>query len=301
MQRTAVTVSDRPTSRIAPDPSHITAAPSRIIKGTAITAYIVTATTPMTIRAPVAHGIITSISRQLIAVTGIPVTTIHHWAAIIGTTAMFIAQSLPVSPSVLASDGGCPRRDAGVVAGGSVVMVLLPSLMPGRGSGDVSGDEDEKAAAVTTDALVTITISQGPPSTMPFPAHDHTSSSSWAILINNGNVRAIIADASSLLHILMSMIDGSHSISGCGCEGVSGFPRNEVSCITTHARPPPTVVRAESAWRGGDCPAVSAMVHMAAAPPRPGPPGLLSSSTQPQPGRVPQRGGRVGAFPCAAG
>ncbi len=67
-----------------------------------------------------------------------------------------------------------------------------------------------------------------------------------------------------------------------------------------HSLVPPTVVITRAAWCSSGRPSAFANASLVAAPPRPDPVSLLSSSTRPQHGRVRQLGGRAGSAPRAA-
>ncbi len=67
-----------------------------------------------------------------------------------------------------------------------------------------------------------------------------------------------------------------------------------------HSLVPPAVVAARAAWCSSGRPAAFANATLVAAPPRPDPVSLLSSSTRPQHGRFRQLGGRAGSASRAA-
>ncbi len=105
---------------------------------------------------------------------------------------------------------------------------LCPSLAPeggGVGGGGAAASEHRIALTVTASRLTAFL-----PTRLALPI----SSSSWAMPIIAGHSRVMKGDdASSLLHIPTTTINGSHSFSRCGSGGVSGLPLR-VGCITTH-------------------------------------------------------------------
>ncbi len=184
---------------------------------------------------------------------------------------------LPVPPS--ASLGSRPYVE---VAHGSGV-VPLPT------SGGDGGGGDDRAAATTTMPSDAVTTFIGlafttPPMTVPLP-HD----ASDIPLVRAGILPALLP--------MMLDISRTFSISGRG-HASEGLQRARQ--LVGHPPPPPAVVVDRAARHGGDRPAVFANTALATVPPRPGSPGLLPPSLQPQRGRIRQRGGRAGSIPRAA-
>ncbi len=177
-----------------------------------------------------------------------------------------------------------------LVADGNVGVGVEATSGGGAGSGGVP---DEGAAATTTFPPFAITDPASPfPTTMILSS---ISSSVPTLLIDDSNFDSRPdSDASSLLRMAMVEGDGSSSVSGSGHSrssgGSLGFHR-----IADCSPSPPAVAGSRAARRSDDRPTVCAMILMAAAPPRPGPASLLSSSERPQPGRVTLLGGRAGS------
>ncbi len=177
--------------------------------------------------------------------------------------------SLPVPPFV-------------EVAMASGVVKDEPS--PTTGGGVDGREDDVGAAAVTTVNPDTITTFIQIIPTTPAPPSSHPRDADGAPLVHANGAPALLP---------MPMIVTANCSSTGGRGHPSGGPRRARQFVD-HSPPPPTVVVDRAAWRSGGRPTAYANTSLVAAPPRPGPASLLSSSKWPQPGHISQRGGRAG-------
>ncbi len=184
----------------------------------------------------------------------------------------------PLPPSA-----SCGRGPLVALASGSGVVPF-----PTSGGGDGGGDDH--AAAITTPLSNAITTST-----------EHASTTLPLIILPRHNsddaplVRAGITPA--LLPMVIRIVSSSISISGRdhASEGLRGDRQ-----LVGHSPPLPAAAVDRAARHGGGRPSAFANTALATVPPRPGPASLLPSSLQPQRGRIPQQGGRVGGVPRAA-
>ncbi len=117
------------------------------------------------------------------------------------------------------------------------------------------------------------------------------------------NAGLVTPDDAGIAPALLPMMDevNSHRVSISRGRGhTSGEPRRTHHYLAP-SLPSPTVAMNRAARRSSvGRPTTYANATLAAAPPRPGPASLLSSSSLPQPGSDRQQGGRAGTAPRAA-